>query len=200
MAIDHERRRDQTEVLYSAIGKFVVEFSQFTMAVELGIGQMLGEDPDVLFLTAGQEAGRLTDAFASLCARRGEDNWSDTDHATLKAVRREIRKLLHERNRLAHDIWFVGWGDKDETDWTTATTWRPTLVKRGLELRLRKWSVGDIDALRAAAERLRMVIYRLTVCAVPPDDARARDANYIHPTPATALTVTEHGVVDLREP
>lgn len=149
------------EVMYRELGRFFVEFSQLLHALESGTAFYLAGGRDTRFIyavLAGREAKAIIDAYFALCVEIGGEFWSDDDRSAMKAFRKEIERLRDDRNRFAHDTWFVGWtqqtGDGPAIPAPHEKLQIPA-TKSGVEYRWGQVTVEDIREKAADADRLR---------------------------------------------
>lgn len=121
----------EQERTFAAIGRFFVGVAWMQLSIRTSIDQLTQPLSGTAYvysrILSEMTLGSLTDVFfnskdlwldAPACP---EEQVSDIREA-MKVVERRIRDLISVRNRFAHDIWFVGFGNgADQMDATRFT-------------------------------------------------------------------------------
>jgi hypothetical protein len=158
--LDQERFTQQTEEIYREIGRFVVEFSQLVRTMDQHATMTLGPPPgDRARAKAGPDEAERTLARyrQALNSQFRTGTKTAEDREALGQLQRDLEALIDERNRVAHDAWFVGWGNQDTTDWGEAERWRYRSGET-LPIEAPKFRATDLRLLAWEADRLRRLV------------------------------------------
>jgi hypothetical protein len=152
------------EAMYRALGHFFVEFSQLLHAMESTTAFYLAGGRHPRFVQAvlsGREAKPIIDGYFALCIEVGNEHWSDDDRQSMRAFRKEIVSLMEDRNRFAHETWFVGW-TQTTSDGSSSPApdekYRTVPRKSGVEYEWLPVTVKELDQRAADADRLRRLV------------------------------------------
>lgn len=145
---DEEYRRD-TDDVFRAIGRYVVEFSQLTSAMRRVLAWRLSprRDEFIVGQLAFGEAGasQLANAFFGVCRHVGHPDAKEEKLAT--SLRKSVNQAIEKRNYLAHGDWVVG--DVAEHDAYVEAAllirYRP-LRSQGIQ-KAERLSADDLDVL-----------------------------------------------------
>lgn len=162
-----DRRKKDTNELYRAIGKFIVKFEHVCFNIQTGITYLLDRaglrDQNVSqILLAGITAEPLRTLFESLVCQT----------QTLNAVERKILKnalsrfqvLTEQRNDIVHSMWFIGFGNECEIDFSEAAGTKLHKNKRGTAVKSFRKKADDFDVLTKEAEQLAKIFFQLHAC------------------------------------
>lgn len=146
----------ERDVVYRAIGRFIVEFSYLQSTTELMVVHLLcpsGKEEDhrrAWAVISGRTAKPVADSFFSLLSEVKRNEWSDEDFRVVHAVRMQFDKLIAERNRIAHDVWSIGHPNRPTPEEGQAERVRFSSSPRdGAMVCGHPVSVRDLDALSA---------------------------------------------------
>jgi hypothetical protein len=147
---------DETEDIYLAIGRFVVAFSGLIHAMDTQTAFHLAAGRPVATAQAAlgsREAKAVLEGYLGLAYELDGGRWQDEDRTLVKVFRREVMDLISERNRIAHDAWFVGWDENtgEHTSWRL----RAVTTRSGVRQDAVTLTADEIFALAEDADRLR---------------------------------------------
>ena len=154
--MDSEKYEDQIGHIYRAIGRFIVEVSQLVHTLEAHASWTLGPPPAGSGKSA--PAQKAVARYFEAINRAGRGLVRDDDRKSLSQLHKELAQLIDERDRIAHDVWFVGWGSSDTTDWTPAERWQYRSGKEWAPINKPTLTAEGIDALAQDADRLRRLV------------------------------------------
>lgn len=174
----HTLSEAERDVVYRAIGRFIVELSHLQSTTELMVVHLLcpsGKEEDhkrAWAVIGGRTAQPVADSFFALLSEVKRDEWSDEDFRVVHAVRMQLDTLIAERNRNAHDVWSLGHPNRPIPEEGQAERVRFLSSPRdGAVVRGHPVTVRDLDALSAKAERVRSHIRDLGWIAMPGTEA-----------------------------
>lgn len=175
-----DKRADQMDEIYRTLGRVVVEFSLLMGGMDTSMRLSIGNDEADRYAEGPAKA--LTDKFF----RVGEElnHWQGQDAVVVTALHAQVVALLHRRNRMFHDYWFVGWGNDQTINWSEAMKVQVARLRAGQEPQT-VWKAIDIEAFAdEVAEHAAMIRHLGAVmCApqwaagFPPSANLAFDAN-----------------------
>lgn len=149
------------EELFSAIGEFFVAFSGLIAILEHLTAALIARDGDdgayrrARIAVSGLTAQPLSDSFFAIMQEFESEDWSDTDRAILQQARREMDALIHQRNRVAHDIWHLGHPNLPRPDSESWHKIRTTRSQRsGLSV---QFDVVTIESIRKLIDQARRI-------------------------------------------
>ena len=170
----HSLSESERDVVYRAIGRFIVEFSYLQSTTELMVAHLLcptrtsEHHRRAWAVISGQTAQPLADSFFSLLTEVKRNEWSDEDFRAVHAVRKQFDELISERNRIAHDVWSLGHPNRPIPEEGDAERVRFLRSPRdGAVVRGHPVTIGHLEALSAKAERVRSHIRDLGSLAMP---------------------------------
>jgi hypothetical protein len=170
----------QTQALYSAIGRFAVQFEHLVHCMQrtvLFALQRAGLKDQSLAhaLLAGQTADPTRQMFQAVVATVFAPT-TDQDVRILRDINRRVADLVATRNDVLHRTWMVGWASPTDTDFSVASSIKFKNTKAGAEFVPREHSAEDFDHLSEEAIQLNKIISRLSGCVVA---SLRPDANFI---------------------
>jgi hypothetical protein len=171
-------RAEQVGAIYMELGRYIVAWSQLLFTIRTGLsgGYQGRGSPDVGALVAHLDDRHLIGAFIDATQRwvdhrhevgvrrtfddGGPDEitteFEDDDHATqAECLRGWLHRLHDQRNRYLHDAWFVGWGNEQTTDWSSAEL---TSQVKGLTAKFDTSTIGA-EKLQQASIEIRTASY-----------------------------------------
>jgi hypothetical protein len=166
-----ELRDSQTEELYRVIGKFVVKFEHVCHSIQIAIIFMLHQaglqdqkQRVAHVILAGQTAEPLKSLFSSLVAET--QSLDDSDKKIVANAVKRFELLTERRNEIIHSTWFIGWGNSETTDFSTATGFKYHKNKQGGAVKSFAKTVDDFSTLIDEASELAQIFHRLNGCFV----------------------------------
>jgi aldehyde:ferredoxin oxidoreductase len=90
------------------------------------------------------------------------------ENATEKAVVKNLldrhQKLISRRNDVLHGTWFIGYGNEETTDWSTAVGFKLGKDRKGAKHKTFEYNVENFEEMIKEAEDLTAALDRLTGC------------------------------------
>jgi hypothetical protein len=80
------------------------------------------------------------------------------DRTVMKQLGDELEQLVKERDRVAHDAWFIGLGSSETTDWSSGQRWRYRSGAEWTPVDVRALTAESIERLADDADRLRRFV------------------------------------------
>lgn len=158
--MDSEKFSRQTGDFYRSIGHFVVEFSLLVHTLETYASRILGEP--VQQGRRGKDksaaAQRALSRYFEAMRKAGGALANAEDRTVMKQLRSELSQLVKERDRVAHDAWFIGWGSSETTDWSSGERWRYRSGAEWTPVDVRTLTAESIERLADDADRLRRLV------------------------------------------
>jgi hypothetical protein len=161
------KRREQSEALYAAIGRFAVKFEHLCFRMSTCIIFVLHDDGLrtqhlANALLADLTAYPLLQSFRAMVAelRKNDSN----DMRILNNVSNRIEELIEERNDVLHRTWFVGAASDRQQDFSKAPSWKFRKTRTGPKFKPREGSVDEFNTLSSEAAELTNIILRITDC------------------------------------
>ena len=160
-------RDGQMKDLHRAIGEFAVAFESVTHQEWRCISWLLAsaglkDQQIVQILLAGYTAGRMRQMLQSLIGQIRPDN--PAEKGIVKDLLDRHQKLISRRNDVLHGTWFIGYGNEETTDWSTAIGFKLSKDKKGAKHKTLKYKVEDFEEMIKEAEDLTVALHRLTGC------------------------------------
>lgn len=157
----------QTDGLYAAIGRFAVKFEQLVHAMQTGILILLQSDglrSQALgnAVLAGLTADPIKRMFRSVVAEILKGSPDSPDQKILNSIMKRVQALIEERNDVIHRVWFIGWASADQTDFSSASSFKHKNTKDGPRFSPREATAQDFDLLSSRAEELMHLVNRVT--------------------------------------
>ena len=120
----NERRMREVDELHRAIGEFVVAFEQGCHAMQTCVMGILaraglGDQQVSQIILAGMTAEPLRALFESLVGERVKLN--EVERLIIKSCVTRFQKLTEQRNDIIHSTWYIGWGNEETVDFSTAS-------------------------------------------------------------------------------
>ncbi|MBM3157932.1 MAG: hypothetical protein FJ004_11705 [Chloroflexi bacterium] len=161
------KRREQSEALYAAVGRFVVKFEQLCDQMTMCIISVLGlnglrTQGLAWAILADFTADPLLQSFRAVIAELRKNN--SNDMRILKNISKRIEKLIEERNDVLHRTWFIGAASEQQEDFSKVDSWKFKKTKTGAEYKPREGSVDKFNALSNEAEELANIIFQIIAC------------------------------------
>lgn len=158
---DEERKAkidSQTQALYAALGRFSVAFEHVIFMLQFAVTHALQRDglrtqALAQALLAGQTADPTRRIFTAVIAAVLHDA-PDSERAILSNIDKRLQEMIEVRNDIIHRTWFIGWASKDDTDFSTTSSWKIKNTKTGPKFVPRSGSVEDFDRLSSRADEL----------------------------------------------
>lgn len=164
-----ELREEQSAELYRAIGEFTVKFEHVCHALQTTIIFMLHkaglqQQSVAHVILAGLTAEPLKTLFAALVAET--QTLDDDEHKIVNNALMRFQSLTEKRNGIIHSTWFIGWGNEQTTDFSTADAFKYHKNKQGAAYKSLKHTVEDFALVTAEATALAGIFQRLNGCFV----------------------------------
>lgn len=151
--------------VFQAIGEFMVAFSQLHHALHMNICSALSQGGPsdafrIAFTALGERGTQDTlNSFFALCHETKQSIWKREDFEILSSLRGEIQLIIEERNRLAHDLWTVGYPYQDPPEGFQAVRVRNhSSPKRGYIFSSKPFQVEDLHRKVEAIRRIIPII------------------------------------------
>ncbi|HPD60476.1 MAG TPA: hypothetical protein PKV48_01780 [Thermodesulfobacteriota bacterium] len=162
-----DRRLKDTAKLYQAIGEFVVKFELACLSVQTCIvfilhNAGLTDQRISQILLAGLTADPLRMLFDSLVAQTQKLN--DKERKIIKNALNRFQKLTEERNDIVHSTWFIGYGDRETTDFSKASGMKYHKNGKGAVVKSFRRTAADFSKLSIEAKSLADIFGRLDGC------------------------------------
>lgn len=161
------------DVVYHAIGRFVVAFSYFHSTTELMVVHLLSptrtesDQKRAWAVISGGTTQPVVDALFALCREIKGDEWSEADFHVITSVRKDIQRLISERNRIAHDVWSLGHPNRPLPEGSDAERVRfSSSPAKGTAVSGTPVTVADLNLLTEDADRLRAVVRQIGALAL----------------------------------
>lgn len=160
-------RKEQTADLYRAVGEFTVKFEHTCHALQTAIIFMLHkaglqQQSVAHVILAGLTAEPLKALFAALVAET--QALDDDERKIVDGALNRFITLAEKRNVIIHATWFIGWGNEQTTDFSTASAIKFHKTKQGAAYKLPKYTVKDFAEVTAEATGLANIFQRLNAC------------------------------------
>lgn len=165
---ERERKfKEQKTALYSAFGRFAVNFELVCFALRQGIFWMLNSGglrkerlADILLTDL--TAKPLQNIYRSMASEIQE--LSNNDRRVIKNIFKRIDDLIEKRNDIIHATWFIEWASPKDTDFSEARGIKPDRDKKGGKIKLFRFKIKDFNELSKEAFVLLQLISNLSVC------------------------------------
>lgn len=163
------RRLKDTAELYQAIGEFVVKFGFACDSVQTCIVFILNNagltDQRISqILLAGLTAEPLRMLFDSLVGQTQMLN--DKEREIIRNVLNRFQKLIEERNDILHSTWFIGYGNRETTDFSKAHGMKYHKNSKGAVVKSPRMTAADFSKLSIEAKSLADIFNRLNACFI----------------------------------
>ena len=160
-------RDSQMKDLHRAIGEFAVAFESVThqeWRCILWLLESAGlKDPKIVqILVAEYTAEPMRAMLQSLIGHIRLENAAEK--AIVKNLLDRHQKLISRRNDVLHGTWFIGYGNEETTDWSTAIGFKLGRDKKGAKHKTFEYKVKDFEEMIKEAEDLTVALDRLTGC------------------------------------
>lgn len=160
-------RDSQIKDLHRAFGEFAVAFESVThqewrCILWLLDGAGLKDQQIVQILLAGYTAEPMRVMLQSLIGHIRPDNAAEK--AIVKNLLVRHQNLISIRNDVLHGIWFIGYGDEETTDWSTAVGYKLDKDKKGAKNKTFEYKVEDFEEMTREAMDLAVALNRLAGC------------------------------------
>ena len=160
-------RDSQMKELHRAIGEFAVAFESVTHQEWRCISWLLysaglKDQQIVQILLAGYTAGRMRAMLQSLIGHIRPEN--NAEEAIVKDLLDRHQRLISRRNDVLHGTWFIGYGNEETTDWSTAIGFKLGKDGKGAKNKTFQYKVEDFEEMIGEAESLTVALDRLTGC------------------------------------
>ena len=160
-------RDGQIKDLHRAIGEFVVAFETVThhewrCILWLLAGAGLKDQQIVQILLAGYTAEPMRVMLQSLIGHIRPENAAEK--AIVKNLLVRHQKLISRRNEVLHGTWFIGYGNEETTDWSTAVGFKLDKDRKGAKSKTFEYKVEDFEEMTREAMDLTVALDRLTGC------------------------------------
>lgn len=189
------RSKNESKI-YQALGKFVVEFSHLHSMMQLMILQIITnigskeEHNRAWVLISDITTYPVVVRLFSLLMHDHGDFWESEDIKVINRTRIEITDLIEKRNRILHDIWYLGHPNLPIDEHFDAYRVRDlTSPKTGYSAVKSEIKVDDIEELSSDLIRLRQVI--IQIGAIGMDRSRKKK-------PTDEIVIDQGGNVQLR--
>ncbi len=159
--------KQQTNELYTSIGKFAVHFEHICQELRSGIIWMLHEhgltnQQITCILLHDLTAFPLQSIFQSLIAETVD--LSVKSKQIIKNIMKRCQDLTEKRNNLIHNAWFIGWASPEQIDFSETTAMKPHRNKHGGGFKVFKITSDEIQKLINDAIELTILTNRLWIC------------------------------------
>jgi hypothetical protein len=133
-----EKFQEQTEDLYAAIGRFVVEFEHVcnymrNIIMTILAKEGLSNDNVMQILLSDQTAEPLRSVVTSLIAET--QMLSVQEKTIINKITSRVQDLTKTRNDVIHGTWFIGWASVGDKEFTEAPGIKFKKIKKGLLLK-----------------------------------------------------------------
>ncbi len=160
-------RSNQMKELYRGIGEFAVAFELVSHAERSCIVWLLASaglrDQNIVqILLANRTAEPLRTLLQSLIGHMRPPN--PDEEKIVKNILDRHKRLIERRNEVLHGTWFIGYGNEDTTDWSTAHGVKVGKNKGGVKTTPLNYSAAEFDVLTQEANELTKLINRLDGC------------------------------------
>ncbi len=168
-AIRDVTRDSQMKELHRAIGEFAVAFESVTHQEWRCISWLLAsaglKDRHIVqILLAGYTAGRMRAMLQSLLGHIRPENAAE--EAIIKDFLDRHQQLITRRNDVLHGTWFIGYGNEETTDWSTAVGFKLGKDGKGAKHKTFEYKVDDFEEMTKEANELIAAFDRLTGCFI----------------------------------
>jgi hypothetical protein len=138
----------QTQEIYAAIGRFVVQFEHVVHGMQETVASLLrrnglahaGLSNAVL---AGLHSGETLRAFRAAVIEVRKDDLDPADRKIFEKAATRIGKLIETRNDIVHRMWYVGWSAPEDEDFSTVAGAKHNNTKKGSEFEPRHYTKDD---------------------------------------------------------
>lgn len=182
--------------IYQALGKFVVEFSHLHSMMQLMIVQIITktgskeEQNRVWVLISDLTTYPVVVKLFSLLMHDHGDYWENEDTKVINRTRIEITDLIEKRNRILHDIWYLGHPNLPiDEDFDAFRIRDLSSPKTGYSAVKSEIKIEDIEELSSDLIRLRNVIIQIGAIGI--DRSRIKKPN-------DELIIDQEGNVQIR--
>ncbi|MFN3343149.1 MAG: hypothetical protein ACK40M_10660 [Flavobacteriales bacterium] len=157
----------QTNKLYSAYGKFAVEFEQMCESIRHCLiftlhSSGLKEQKFARILLADQTASPL---ISKLTAFVAEVYSKEPDKVKyLQPLFKFCIDINEKRNEIIHGTWYIGWASAEQTDFSRANGAKDKITKKGIRNDGLDFSVAEFHELSEKIIKANEMIRRLSVC------------------------------------
>ncbi len=153
--------------LHGAIGEFAVAFESVThqewrCILWLLESAGLKDKQIVQILVADYTAELMRVMLQSLIGHIRPEN--PAEKAIVKNLLVRHQKLISRRNDVLHGTWFIGYGNEETTDWSTAVGFKLGKDKKGAKHKTFEYKVEDFEEMIKEAKDLTVALDRLTGC------------------------------------
>ena len=158
---------NQTNELYTSIGKFLVNFELVCFNIRTAIifilyDSGLKNQQLANIMLAGHTAEPLKSILHSLIGETVRLN--ENEKKIIKNIFARIQKLIESRNNIVHSTWFIGWSNETMIDFSEASGYKLHKDKDGEVIKTFKYKKEDFKKLSKKAEILYKLVLRLHVC------------------------------------
>jgi hypothetical protein len=141
-AVDRQAKYEtQTAQLYAGLGEFVAQFEQLIFAMRYILPMAFGGGRETNGLIAPAYAELTADplrrVFGSTMAIAIDQSALSAEekavgHTVLRSITKRIQTLTEKRNEIVHGTWFIGWASAEQSDFSTASGFKPKNTKEGV--------------------------------------------------------------------
>jgi hypothetical protein len=165
--VSSERSSTPADPLYLALGRFLVEFSQFVGHMQAGLlavaGTGRGVDVGKAWQIATTElaADQLRNVFFATCSALTA---LSADEAKIRdGLNKQARQLIEDRNRVMHGVWYASsttGGEETRWDKPLGLYERISLKEdRGITDRSLELTIPELEALADVAREMRALVW-----------------------------------------
>jgi hypothetical protein len=165
-------RDDQVKAGYAALGEFLQEFGHAVFELQSLIVSILQRrealDEDAAWAIA---ADRAMTAGHLIARARGlvKDLHGGQTERIFADIADRFDNLIANRNDLLHGLTFVGWGNRETTDWSEFDAFKIAAIKNKLlPIRDLPQSAEGYQPWIAEAKEIAVLVRRYMVCVLRP--------------------------------
>ena len=159
--------KEQTDSLFTSIGKFTVKFEHISHALQMGIIFLLHQggltkQPLAKVILAGLTARPLQSIFQAMIPELID--LDDQDKRIVNAILNRTVDIIEKRNEVIHSTWLVGWASQEQTDFSVVDGYKYSRGKIGASVKSFKYKASDFDELSKECDYVTKLINRLWCC------------------------------------
>ena len=157
-------RKQQTDDIYRAIGRFSVKFEQLVQAMTFGIVFLLSKNglknqQLAHVMMADLTAYPIKSIFGSMIAESVVLN--DRERRIVDLILKRVQGLIDKRNDIVHSTWSVGWAATDAVKFDTVGGYKLTRGRAGARAKSFTFKSGDFDKFSLECDDVKELVYRL---------------------------------------
>lgn len=189
------RSKNETQV-YQALGKFVVKFSHLHSIMQLMIVQIITnigsreEQDRAWVLISDMTTYPVMVKLFSLLMHDHREYWEEKDNKLINKIRKEVKDIIETRNRISHDIWYLGHPNLPiSEDFDAYRVHDRTSPKTGYSAIKSEIKVEDIEKLYSDLTRLHRVVIHIGAIGMDKSNKKV---------PSDELFIDKEGNIQIR--